>query len=49
MRSVLKNHLRACALAAAALAISAASPALSQELNALIWCDHADPALLQPF
>ena len=20
-----------------------------QELNALIWCDHADPALLQPF
>ena len=49
MRYVLKKHLRASALAAAALALSAASPALSQELNALIWCDHADPALLQPF
>ncbi|MGO4843629.1 spermidine/putrescine ABC transporter substrate-binding protein, partial [Rhizobiaceae sp. 2RAB30] len=23
--------------------------ASAQELNALIWCDHADPALLQPF
>ena len=21
----------------------------AQELNALIWCDHADPALLEPF
>ena len=49
MKSVLKNHIRATGLAAAALAMFAASPALSQELNALIWCDHADPALLQPF
>ena len=49
MKSVLKNHIRAAGLAAAALAMFAASPALSQELNALIWCDHADPALLQPF
>ena len=23
--------------------------ALAADLNALIWCDHADPALLQPF
>jgi spermidine/putrescine transport system substrate-binding protein len=46
--SVLKNHIRT-ATAAATLALFAASPALSQELNALIWCDHADPALLQPF
>lgn len=29
--------------------ILAASPALSQELNALVWCDHADPALIEPF
>ncbi|MDQ2633248.1 MAG: spermidine/putrescine ABC transporter substrate-binding protein [Pseudomonadota bacterium] len=49
MKSILKNHVCAAALAAAALALSAGSPALSQELNALIWCDHADPALLQPF
>ena len=45
----LKNHIRAAGLTAAAFALFAASPALSQELNALIWCDHADPALLQPF
>ena len=22
------------------------APAIAQELNALVWCDHADPALL---
>jgi spermidine/putrescine transport system substrate-binding protein len=33
---------------AAGLALLA-GPAAAQELNALIWCDHADPALLQPF
>lgn len=49
MTSTLKNHLRASLLGAAALALFAASPAASQDLNALIWCDHADPALLQPF
>ena len=25
------------------------APALAQEINALVWCDHADPALLEPF
>ena len=25
------------------------SPAAAADLNALIWCDHADPALLKPF
>ena len=49
VRIHLQNHIRAAGLTAAALALFAASPALSQELNALIWCDHADPALLQPF
>lgn len=35
---------------ATALALTAGiSPAMAQELNALIWCDHADPALLEPF
>src|SRR6476661_8097729 len=31
--------------------LSAASHAgaAQQELNALVWCDHTDPALLEPF
>ena len=47
--SVLKNLVRAAGLGSAAMALISASPALAQDLNALIWCDHADPALLQPF
>jgi spermidine/putrescine transport system substrate-binding protein len=36
--------------AATALAlILTAAPALAQELNALVWCDHTDPALIEPF
>jgi spermidine/putrescine transport system substrate-binding protein len=34
---------------ASALALLAAMPAAAQELNALVWCDHTDPALLEPF
>ena len=31
-------------------ALLAATPALAQEeLNALVWCDHTDPALIEPF
>ena len=26
-----------------------ASVAAAQELNALVWCDHADEALIKPF
>lgn len=26
-----------------------ASPAMAQELNALVWCDHTDPELIRPF
>jgi spermidine/putrescine transport system substrate-binding protein len=25
------------------------TPAAAQELNALVWCDHSDPAVLRPF
>ena len=32
--------------AAAALLAALAPTAQAEELNALIWCDHADPALL---
>jgi spermidine/putrescine transport system substrate-binding protein len=35
---------------ASALAILAAAPAwAAEELNALVWCDHTDPAFLEPF
>ena len=36
-------------LAPSALALLIASPALAQEINALVWCDHTDPGLLEPF
>ncbi|TPK98319.1 spermidine/putrescine ABC transporter substrate-binding protein [Mesorhizobium sp. B2-4-14] len=46
--SGLKRHLhRACATAA--LLLGGGSLAQAADLNALIWCDHSDPALLQPF
>lgn len=35
---------------AAATSVPAVSPAQAQEqLNALVWCDHTDPALIEPF
>src|ERR671911_24617 len=46
--SALKSHLHA-ACAATALLLATGSFAQAADLNALIWCDHADPALLQPF
>lgn len=33
----------------AGIASALASAAQAEDLNALIWCDHADPELLQPF
>lgn len=35
--------------AALALTTGMTTSAMAEELNALIWCDHADPALLEPF
>lgn len=32
-----------------AMALSATSGQAADELNALVWCDHTDPALIQPF
>jgi spermidine/putrescine transport system substrate-binding protein len=37
------------ALAALASTTLLAPAALAQELNALVWCDHADDALIKPF
>ena len=31
------------------IALFAATPALAEEINALVWCDHTDPALIEPF
>jgi spermidine/putrescine transport system substrate-binding protein len=36
-------------VAATGVLIALALPAGAQELNALVWCDHTDPALVQPF
>src|SRR5262245_65850764 len=47
-KSVLKGRGAAAGLAAA-LATLVAGPALATDLNALVWCDHSDPNLLQPF
>jgi len=46
--STLAKHARMLATASG-LALFVCGSATAQELNALIWCDHADPALLQPF
>lgn len=32
-----------------ALLAGLSTPAAGQELNALVWCDHTDPALIAPF
>ncbi|MCA0431679.1 MAG: spermidine/putrescine ABC transporter substrate-binding protein [Proteobacteria bacterium] len=37
------------AASASLAALLSATSAAAADLNALIWCDHADPALLQPF
>lgn len=29
--------------------LTSLSPTYAQELNALVWCDHTDPALIEPF
>jgi spermidine/putrescine transport system substrate-binding protein len=36
-------------LAAISLAAMASTPVGAAALTALVWCDHADPALLGPF
>ena len=40
-------HIRIPALAGAIALL--ALPVAAQEINALVWCDHTDPALLEPF
>ena len=44
-----RSRVRGIIASAAALAAISLSTAEAEELNALVWCDHADPALLKPF
>lgn len=36
-------------LCTTALSFAASAVAAQEELNALVWCDHTDPALIEPF
>lgn len=40
---------RSAALKTAVSLLALAGPASAQDLNALVWCDHSDPALVAPF
>ena len=42
------RHLMA-AVCAALVAAGSLPAGAAEELNALVWCDHTDPALIQPF
>jgi spermidine/putrescine transport system substrate-binding protein len=43
------NRLPILCLSTSALALAAGAAAAQEELNALVWCDHTDPALIEPF
>ncbi|MEM6464617.1 MAG: extracellular solute-binding protein [Pseudomonadota bacterium] len=43
------KRLTSILLCASALGIVANAAAAQDELNALVWCDHTDPALIEPF
>lgn len=43
------NGVLGTVLALSAFSVSHPAAAETTELNALVWCDHTDPALLQPF
>lgn len=47
--STLQRRLRAACAATALLLVGGPGLAQAADLNALIWCDHSDPALLEPF
>lgn len=43
------KHLPSYLLCTTALSFAATAAAAQDELNALVWCDHTDPALIEPF
>jgi len=44
-----RNAFAIGASAVLAAVLGGAGTAAAQELNALVWCDHTDPALIEPF
>ncbi len=46
---VSRRGLIAAGLALAGLGLGSTNAFAAEELNALVWCDHTDPALIQPF
>jgi spermidine/putrescine transport system substrate-binding protein len=43
------GRIRWAGAAVLALALFAPAAGAAEELNALVWCDHTDPALIEPF
>jgi spermidine/putrescine transport system substrate-binding protein len=43
------RHILSSAAIVAIVAVSASQSFAADELNALVWCDHNDPALIEPF
>ncbi|QRM57283.1 spermidine/putrescine ABC transporter substrate-binding protein [Sinorhizobium sp. BG8] len=44
-----RRSLLATAAVVSGLAATTLSASAQEELNALVWCDHTDPALIEPF
>ncbi len=43
------RHIFSSAATLAIVAVSSCQALAASELNALVWCDHTDPALIEPF
>lgn len=43
------KHRTSVYLCSTALSVAATAGLAQEELNALVWCDHTDPALIEPF
>lgn len=43
------KNLSSYLLCTSALSFAATAATAQEELNALVWCDHTDPALIEPF
>lgn len=48
-KTVLGGYGRRMLLATVAVCAFSTSASAQEELNALVWCDHTDPALIEPF
>lgn len=49
MKTVAGGFRRMMLVGTATLALAPAGAWAQEELNALVWCDHTDPALIEPF